>query len=126
LVPAGRPGAHLESPHRTPVWHSRDPLGRGELRHALPAYRPLRAAPTRWSSLSDDEAGTRRAAKGTVGLRIRVRRFDARAKLSQNKQPDVAQNVIAHLEPRNPALAEEMNRAHQQSAGSAGCPVISL
>ena len=64
--------------------------------------------------LSEDEAGTRRAAKGTVGLRMHVRRFDARAKLSQNKRPDVTQNVIAHLEPHNPALAEEMNRAHQQ------------
>ena len=50
--------------------------------------------------------------KGTVGLRLRVTRFDARAKLSQNKQPDVAQNVIAHLEPTNPALADEMRRVH--------------
>jgi transcriptional regulator len=63
-------------------------------------------------SLSADEEGTRRIAKGTVGLRMRVDRFDARAKLSQNKQPDVVQNVIAHLEPHNPALAEEMRRAH--------------
>lgn len=28
-------------------------------------------------SLADDEPGTRRAAKGTVGLRLRVARFDA-------------------------------------------------
>jgi transcriptional regulator len=60
--------------------------------------------------LSDDEAGTRRAAKGTVGLRMHVRRFDARAKLSQNKQPDVAQNVIAHLEPRNPRAPDIARR----------------
>ena len=53
-------------------------------------------------SLDEDEEGTRRIAKGTVGLRLRVTRFDARAKLSQNKQPDVAQNVIAHLEPPTP------------------------
>ena len=39
-------------------------------------------------SLSEDEQGTRSAAKGTVGLRMRVERFDARAKLSQNKQPE--------------------------------------
>jgi transcriptional regulator len=63
-------------------------------------------------SLAEDEAGTRRVAKGAVGLRMRVDRFDARAKLSQNKAPEVASNVIAHLEPRNPGLAEEMRRAH--------------
>jgi transcriptional regulator len=61
-------------------------------------------------SLSADEEGTRRMAKGTVGLRMRVDRFDARAKLSQNKEPEVVDNVIAHLEPHNPALAEEMRR----------------
>ena len=65
-------------------------------------------------SLSEDEAGTRRMAKGTVGLRMRVTRFDARAKLSQNKRPDVAQNVIAQLEPRNAALAHEMKRVHDR------------
>ena len=63
-------------------------------------------------SLSDDEEGTRRIAKGTVGLRIGVTRFDARAKLSQNKQPDVVQNVIRQLDPTNPPLAEEMRRVH--------------
>ena len=62
--------------------------------------------------LHEDEAGTRRLAKGTVGLRMRVDRFDARAKLSQNKAPDVAANVIAHLDERNPDLAAEMRRVH--------------
>lgn len=64
-------------------------------------------------SLREDEEGTRRTAKGTVGLRMRVTRFDARAKLSQNKRPDVVENVIAHLEPRNPELAAEMRRVQQ-------------
>ena len=61
-------------------------------------------------SLSEDEEGTRRIAKGTVGLRMKVTRFDARAKLSQNKAPEVIDNVIAQLEPKNPGLAEEMRR----------------
>jgi transcriptional regulator len=64
-------------------------------------------------SLSEDEEGTRRMAKGTVGLRMRVDRFDARAKLSQNKQPEVVENVITHLEPNNPALADEMRRVRR-------------
>ena len=61
-------------------------------------------------SLSEDEAGTRRTAKGTVGLRMRVDRFDARAKLSQNKSPEVLENITLKLAERNPALAEEMRR----------------
>ncbi|MEZ0448327.1 FMN-binding negative transcriptional regulator [Cellulomonas sp. ICMP 17802] len=64
-------------------------------------------------SLSEDEEGTRRTAKGTVGLRLRVTRFDARAKLSQNKSPEVVENVIGRLEPTNPALADEMRRARR-------------
>lgn len=66
-------------------------------------------------SLSEDEAGTRRAALGTVGLRLTVDRFDARAKLSQNKSPHVVDNVTAHVEQRNPALAAEMRRARSES-----------
>jgi transcriptional regulator len=62
-------------------------------------------------SLAEDEAGTRRTAKGTVGLRIQVTRFDARAKLSQNKSPEVAERIVEHLESRNPDLAREMRRA---------------
>ncbi len=62
-------------------------------------------------SLAEDEPGTRRMAKGTVGLRMRVDRFDARAKLSQNKPADVRDNIIGHLAERNPALADEMRRS---------------
>jgi len=59
-------------------------------------------------SLGEDEAGTRRIAKGTVGLRLRVTRFDARAKLSQNKSAEVRDNITDHLAGRNPALAQAM------------------
>ncbi|MEN5072313.1 FMN-binding negative transcriptional regulator [Isoptericola cucumis] len=67
-------------------------------------------------SLSEDEAGTRRVARGTVGLRMRVERFDARAKLSQNKAPDVVAHVIDQLEGTNPALAREMRRVRGDDA----------
>lgn len=59
-------------------------------------------------SLSEDESGTRRAAKGTVGLRLRVERFDARAKLSQNKSSEVRERIAASFDETNPALAIEM------------------
>lgn len=61
-------------------------------------------------SLAEDEAGTRRAAKGTVGLRMRVDRFDARAKLSQNKSAEVRENIAHAFEETNPHLAAEMRR----------------
>lgn len=61
-------------------------------------------------SLLDDEAATRRAAKGTVGLRLGVDRFEARAKLSQNKTDDVRRNIREQLDSRNPDLAAEMRR----------------
>lgn len=60
--------------------------------------------------LSEDEAATRREARGTVGLRIRVTRFDARAKLSQNKKPEVRERIVAELAETNPELAAEMRR----------------
>lgn len=64
-------------------------------------------------SLDQDDAGSRRAAKGTVGIRIRVTRFDARRKLSQNKSSAVRERVIEQLESgpyAQPSLAEEMRR----------------
>lgn len=66
----------------------------------------------------DDEEGTRRMARGTVGLRLRVDRFIARAKLSQNKTPDVVQTVIDNVESSNPRLAAEMRRAHRHDGHS--------
>jgi len=62
-------------------------------------------------SLSNDEAGSRRIAKGTTGFRLRVDRFDARAKLSQNKSPEVMARIADDLQARYPALAAEVRRA---------------
>lgn len=65
-------------------------------------------------SLDIDEQKARRVARGTVGLRIRVTRFDARAKLSQNKAPEVREAIMAALEGdgpyASPDLAAEMRR----------------
>lgn len=61
-------------------------------------------------SLDEDEAGSRRTARGTVGLRLRVDRFEARAKLSQNKSDAVRDDIAAQLARTNPALADEMRR----------------
>lgn len=65
-------------------------------------------------SLDIDEQQARRIARGTVGIRLRVTRFDARLKLSQNKSPEVVDRVILSLEDEGPftqpALAAEMRR----------------
>ena len=61
-----------------------------------------------------------RVAKGTVGLRLRVTRFDARLKLSQNKPPHVRKRIVAGLESDGPyasaGLAAEMRRAGADAA----------
>ena len=67
-------------------------------------------------SLELDETVARRIARGTVGLRLVVNRFDARLKLSQNKTAEVVGRVIERLEHSDhyaqPQLAQEMRRAH--------------
>ena len=68
-------------------------------------------------SLQLDEQGSRRIAKGTVGIRLKVTRFDARLKLSQNKSPEVVERIMSELQAgenyANPALAREMGRAQR-------------
>ena len=65
-------------------------------------------------SLHIDEPYAERVAKGTVGLRNRVTRFDARAKLSQNKPDEVRATIIDALAGdgpyAHPELAHEMQR----------------
>jgi transcriptional regulator len=67
-------------------------------------------------SLQIDESAARHIATGTVGLRLRVSRFDARLKLSQNRDPAVVERIVGHLEADGPyssaPLAAEMRRAH--------------
>jgi transcriptional regulator len=61
--------------------------------------------------LTSEEA---RVAKGTVGLRIPVERFELKRKLGQNKSERTRRNVVAALREegpyRHPELADEMER----------------
>lgn len=74
-------------------------------------------------SLDIDEESARHIATGTVGIRFRVTRFDARLKLSQNKTPEVLDRIIGALEGdgpfASPALAAEMRRARPGDAHTA-------
>lgn len=62
--------------------------------------------------LDAEQAGP--IARGTVGLRIPVERFELKRKLSQNKDPETRRRVIDALRAegpyRHPELAEEMER----------------
>jgi transcriptional regulator len=69
-------------------------------------------------SLEIDEEAARHIATGTVGIRLRVTRFDARLKLSQNKTPEVVGHIIDVLEGDGPyasqPLADEMHRFYEK------------
>ncbi|MUK01343.1 FMN-binding negative transcriptional regulator [Vibrio cholerae] len=69
------------------------------------------------SSLTLDLEASRRVARGTVGIRLTVTRFDARLKLSQDKAPAVTERIVDQLEHGehypNPALAREMRRVQR-------------
>jgi transcriptional regulator len=71
-------------------------------------------------SLDIDEQQARRIAKGTVGIRLVVTRFDARLKLSQNKSPEVVERIIAALESdgpfSSPSLAAEIRRVRDAAS----------
>lgn len=66
--------------------------------------------------LEDNEEYGRRIVSGTVGFRLLVDRFEARAKLSQDKTDEVIGNVVAELTDgenyAHPELAAEMRRVH--------------
>jgi len=74
-------------------------------------------------SLDIDERQARRIARGTVGIRFVVSRFDARLKLSQNKAPEVVERIIEALESDGPfasaPLAAEMRRVRDAVAPAA-------
>ncbi len=66
----------------------------------------------------DNEAYAERIVHGTVGFRLRVDRFEAKEKMSQDKPAEVVDRVIAALgEPgpyNNPQLAARMARVHRK------------
>jgi transcriptional regulator len=81
------------------------------------------------------EEYARRIAKGAVGFRLWVTRWQGKAKLSQDKPRAVAERVVAALESdphyAQPALAAEMraeldrragSRADASAGGTVGCP----
>jgi transcriptional regulator len=69
------------------------------------------ASPSRWTGTA---TYARTIASDVVSFRLRSTRIEAKAKLSQDKLPDIQRRVIAALEEPGPyqqaRLAEEMRR----------------
>lgn len=74
--------------------------------------------------LEDNEEYGRSIVSGTVGFRLVVERFEARAKLSQDKSEPVVDAVINELDHgehyAQPGVAAEMRRVHGASAAEQG------
>ncbi len=74
------------------------------------------------SRLELDPSYSRRIARGTVGIRVRITRFEARVKLSQDKAPEVVEGIIDALRTGehypNAALADEMARVRDRRPGA--------
>jgi transcriptional regulator len=71
--------------------------------------------PYRMRITAENAAYAERIVHGTVGFRMRVTRFEAKEKMSQDKPAEVVDRITAALDApgpyRNPALAERMRRA---------------
>ncbi|MBS1906411.1 MAG: FMN-binding negative transcriptional regulator [Actinobacteria bacterium] len=86
------------------------------LDHLVDHFERRRADPRGMWTPPNDEGFVRRMEAGTIGFRLTPTRVTAKRKLSQNKPDDVIENVILELQGdgayANPALAAEMQRAH--------------
>jgi transcriptional regulator len=78
--------------------------------------------PRRIAGTAPDAAYAARISAGTVGVRLVVTRFVAKAKLSQDKPPHVVERVLHELEHGaeypDPALAAEMRHAAARAASA--------
>lgn len=76
------------------------------------------AEPARLHATAENSAYARHIIDGTVAFRMRVDRFEAKCKMSQDKPADVVDGVIDGLSApgafHNPELAAYMRRVHQR------------
>jgi transcriptional regulator len=115
------PGWYAEGERKVPTWNftvthlhgTPHRLGEGEnlevLTRLVAHFERRRDAP---AYLDREEAAP--IARGTVGLRIPIDRFEVKRKLSQNKDEETRREVVAALRGEGPyrhrELAEEMER----------------
>lgn len=75
--------------------------------------------PRRMNGTVENAEYAARIVAGTVGFRLRVTRFTAKNKMSQNKPAETVQRILAELDGdgpyASPSLAAQMRRAHASS-----------
>jgi transcriptional regulator len=83
--------------------------------------------PYRMRITAENAAYAERIVHGTVGFRLRVTRFEAKEKMSQDKPTEVIDRVTTALDApgpyQNPALADRMRRIQAATAGAIAPPV---
>lgn len=86
------------------------------LEHLVDHFESRFPSPRGMWQVPNDETFVNRLAAGTVGFRLTPTRIVAKRKLSQNKSDEVIETVMLELardgDYANPALAAEMQRAH--------------
>jgi transcriptional regulator len=79
--------------------------------------------PYRMRITAENAAYAERIVHGTVGFRLRVTRFEAKEKMSQDKPAEVVDRITAALDApgpyQNPKLAERMRLVHAAATASA-------
>ena len=79
-------------------------------------FENLLPEPRRMNGTLENAAYAERIVAGTVGFRLRVTRFTAKNKMSQNKPAETVDRIITELDGTGPyasaALAAEMRRSH--------------
>lgn len=107
------------------VWGVPEILGDDEnlavLERLVDHFEEALPEPFRLRVTDENAAYAERIVHGTVGFRLRVTRFEAKEKMSQDKPDEVVDRVTAALDApgpyRNPALAERMRRVRTGGAG---------
>jgi transcriptional regulator len=103
--------AHL---HGTPELLS-DAENLRVLADLVDAFEDRLPQPRRMNGTIENAAYAARIVSGTVGFRLRVTRFTAKNKMSQNKPADVVERIVAELDGdgpyQNPELAARMRHS---------------
>jgi transcriptional regulator len=78
--------------------------------------------PRRMRGTAENSAYADRISAGTVGFRLRVTRFVAKVKMSQNRPPETLERIVSELDGEgpyaSPTLAAEVRRANPEVFGA--------
>jgi transcriptional regulator len=92
----------------------------GVLERLVDHFEDRMPEPRRMNGTLENAQYAARIVTGTVGFRLKVTRFVAKSKMSQNRPPETVERILAELEGdgpyASPSLAAEMHRVHDRLA----------